>query len=40
MIALGRPFERLVAAVQKKLDPGSEVHSSYAVTGKSGSPNA
>src|SRR5689334_10915940 len=33
---LGRPFERLAAAVQKKLDPGSEVHSPYPIVGKSG----
>lgn len=34
---LGRPFERLVAAVQKKLDPGAQVHSPLAVIGRSGS---
>jgi hypothetical protein len=34
---VGRPFERLVAAVQKKLDPGSQVHSPQPVVGKSGS---
>jgi hypothetical protein len=33
----GRPYERLVAAVQRKLDAGSEVHSSLPLIGKSGS---
>ncbi len=32
----GRPFERLVAAVQRKLDPGAEVHSPFALKGRSG----
>lgn len=32
----GRPFERLVVAVQKKLAPGSSVYSPHRVVAKSG----